>query len=241
MKTYEEMAARVLARRDQAAAEKKRLRRRCKQCVSVAACCGLAVLLGVGLAKDGPVGGPEDTALAGQNRLEISREEPEENGQDGGQNVQKPEELPAETAEGSYADGNSAARAPETAAVFGGCYLDDHGAFVVVLTVDTPETRRAVCQALGVAEVSAVFVPGDYSLAYLTQVQERIGLAMQRGDLPFVTASGVYEPLNRIKVSVTTEKQEDLEKLRALDPLGGALVIEEAGERAMEEVAEAGA
>lgn len=238
MKTYEEMAARVLARRDQAAAEKKRLRRRCRRCVSVAACCGLAVLLGVGLAKDGPVGGVEDTALAGQNRLEISREEPGENGQDSGQNVQKPEELPAE---GIYADGNSAARAPETAAVFGGCYLDDHGAFVVVLTVDTPETRRAVCQALGVSAVSAVFVPGDYSLAYLTQVQERIGLAMQRGDLPFVTASGVYEPLNRIKVSVTTEKQEDLEKLRALDPLGGALVIEEAGERAMEDVAEAGA
>ena len=110
-----------------------------------------------------------------------------------------------------------------------------------MLTVDTPETRRAVCQALGVAEVSTRFVPGDYSLAYLTQVQERIGSAMQRGDLPFVTASGVYEPLNRIKVNVTTEKQEDLEKLRALDPLGGALVIEEAGERAMEDVAEAGA
>lgn len=238
MKTYEEMAARVLARRDQAAAEKKRLQRKCKRCVSVVACCGLAVLLGVGLAKDGPVGGPEDTALAGQNHLEISQEEHGENGQDSGQNVQKPEELPAE---GIYADGNSAARAPETAAVFGGCYLDDHGAFVVVLTVDTPETRRAVCQALGVAEVSAVFVPGDYSLAYLTQVQERIGSAMQRGDLPFVTASGVYEPLNRIKVNVTTEKQEDLEKLRALDPLGGALVIEEAGERAMEDVAEAGA
>ena len=49
---------------------------------------------------------------------------------------------------------------------------------------------------------------------------------MTNKELPFVTSSGVYETINRIKVRVTTDNEADLEKVLALDTIGGAIVIE---------------
>ena len=45
-------------------------------------------------------------------------------------------------------------------------------------------------------------------------------------ELPFVVSSGVYENLNRIIVGVTTNNEDDIAKVLALDTIGGAIQIE---------------
>ena len=113
-------------------------------------------------------------------------------------------------------------RAPE---FFGGCYLDEDGTFVIVLTEDTPQNREDVCKAFGKDEDSTKFVMGTYTLVYLTELQEKITNAMINGELSFVVSSGVYETINCIVVNVTTTDETELEKLYALDTLGGAIQV----------------
>ena len=96
----------------------------------------------------------------------------------------------------------------------------------MVLTVDTAENRTAICKELGVSESTTVFEVGTYTLEYLTELQSKISSAMTNKELPFVTSSGVYETINRIKVRVTTDNEADLAKVLALDTIGGAIVIE---------------
>lgn len=109
---------------------------------------------------------------------------------------------------------------------FGGSYTDMTGSFVVVLTEDTPENRTAICSELGINKTNTTFTTGTYSLAYLTELQEKISNAMINKELPFVTSSGVNETINKIRVCVTSATQADLEKLYALDTIGGAIEIE---------------
>ena len=128
---------------------------------------------------------------------------------------------------GSYSESvNSNDLAEGTKAFFGGSYTDTIGKFVVVLTVDTAENRTAICKELGVSESTTVFEVGTYTLEYLTELQSKISSAMTNKELPFVTSSGVYETINRIKVRVTTDNEADLAKVLALDTIGGAIVIE---------------
>lgn len=113
-------------------------------------------------------------------------------------------------------------RAPE---FFGGSYLDEDGTFVVVLTEDSPRNRADVCEAFGKDENSTKFVMGTYTLLYLLELQEKISNAMINGELPFVVSSGIYETMNCIVVEVTTIEEAELEKLYALDRLGGAIQV----------------
>ncbi len=109
---------------------------------------------------------------------------------------------------------------------FGGSYLDKSGKLNIVLTSDTEENREAVLRELGISENAVVFVKGEYTLEYLTELQEKISTAMANGELPFVVSSGVYETINRIVVGVTDDSDGNINKLMAFDEIGGAIVVE---------------
>ena len=109
---------------------------------------------------------------------------------------------------------------------FGGSYIDENGKYVIVLTEDTPANRIAICKELGRSESNTTFVKGTYTLAYLTELQEKITNAMVNKEIPFVVSSGVYEMTNNIVVVVTTNDETTLAKLYALDTIGGAIKVE---------------
>ncbi len=114
----------------------------------------------------------------------------------------------------------------DTSEFFGGSYTDTNGKFVIVLTEDTPANRTAICKELGRSESNTTFVKGTYTLAYLTELQEKITNAMTNKEIPFVVSSGVYEMTNNIVVGVTTNDETELAKLYALDTIGGAIKVE---------------
>ncbi|MBD5460523.1 MAG: hypothetical protein HDR26_06215 [Lachnospiraceae bacterium] len=114
----------------------------------------------------------------------------------------------------------------DAAALFCGSYTEENGAFVVVLTQDTPQSRAVVCRELGFNENNVTFRTGIYTLAYLTQLQEKISNAMINQELPFVISSAVMETSNRILVTVTTQEESSLALLKSLDTVGGAIEIE---------------
>lgn len=64
------------------------------------------------------------------------------------------------------------------------------------------------------------------SLEYITELQDRVSSAMTNGELAFVALSAVYENPYRLHVEVTTDSEGDLERLKELDTLGGAIEIE---------------
>lgn len=110
--------------------------------------------------------------------------------------------------------------------VWGGSYLDQDGNMVVLLTQDTPENREAVFQRNpAFLEDQVRFQTADYTLEYLTQVQEDISAAMVAGELPFVAVSALREAENRVQVTVTSQEEEDLARVRAFDPQGGAIQV----------------
>ncbi|MBQ8590791.1 MAG: hypothetical protein IJ486_10120 [Firmicutes bacterium] len=121
----------------------------------------------------------------------------------------------------------------DLASVYGGAYYNDAGDYVVILTEDTPENREAVAAELDVDLSNVTFETGVYTLAYLTELQETISLAMQRREIPFVISSALYESKNRIGICVNvtdidqSRLEEDyLSKVYAMDSLGGAIEVE---------------
>ena len=65
-----------------------------------------------------------------------------------------------------------------------------------------------------------------YSYEYLTKLQYKISKAMQNKELTFVVSSELMEDTNKIKVTVINNSNENIDKLKALDPKGGAIEIE---------------
>lgn len=66
----------------------------------------------------------------------------------------------------------------------------------------------------------------DVSSEYMTEVYQNIYSMWEKGELPFIAAMyGTMQPY-RLHVMVTTDDEEELQKLRALDPIGAALEIE---------------
>ncbi len=114
----------------------------------------------------------------------------------------------------------------DAAAVFGGSYIEN-GKFVVVLTQDTPENRSLICRELNRNETTVTFKTGRYTLLYLTELQSKISSEMTNKQLPTVTSSALMETSNRIEVRVTSDNNETVEKLNALDTIGGAIEIKE--------------
>ncbi len=109
---------------------------------------------------------------------------------------------------------------------FGGSYTDGQGRLCILLTEDTAENRSTVCRELGLSEGNVIFQKAAFTLAYLTQLQSRISEGMVSKELDFVVVSALREDTNRIHLTVTTQDEAQLARLRALDSLGGALEIE---------------
>lgn len=136
------------------------------------------------------------------------------------------EDVPAD-ANGEYNEEiTSGELTQNTSDFFGGSYTDANGRFVIVLTEDTPENRAAICKELGRSESNTTFVTGNYTLSYLTELQEKITNAMINNEIPFVVSSGVYEMSNCIIIRVTTNDEAELAKVYALDTVGGAIKVE---------------
>ncbi len=111
-------------------------------------------------------------------------------------------------------------------AVWGGSYLDESGRFVVWLTEDTEQNRAEVfARNPSLDASSVVFKTADYSLAYLTDLMTKISKAMSDGELPFVSSAALMESTNRIEVRVSDDSADLVEKVLALDTLGGAIEI----------------
>ena len=66
---------------------------------------------------------------------------------------------------------------------------------------------------------------GAITLEYITELQAKISEAMRNGNLPFVSSSAVYENPYRLQVTVSSNAEDDLAKLKAFDTIGGALQI----------------
>lgn len=101
---------------------------------------------------------------------------------------------------------------------------------------DTPANRTAICKELGRSESNTTFVKGTYTLAYLTELQEKITNAMVNKEIPFVVTSGVYETTNNIIIRVTTNDEAELAKVYALDTIGGAIKVEFSAGAVVEEL-----
>lgn len=66
----------------------------------------------------------------------------------------------------------------------------------------------------------------DVSLEYVTELQTKVSSAMMNHEMPFVISSSVYENPYRLHVVVTSNAEEDLQRLRDLATIGGVLEIE---------------
>lgn len=116
----------------------------------------------------------------------------------------------------------------KTAEFFGGAYLNNDGRYVIILTEDTPENRKTVCEELGREETDTLFETGKFTLSYLTQLQEKISDLMAQGELSSVVSSSLLETSNVIEVGITYFDADDQEKINALDSMGGAIVFKQA-------------
>lgn len=109
---------------------------------------------------------------------------------------------------------------------YAGKYIDNNGNNVVLLCEDNAANRKQICSILGITESKTKFKKATYSYEYLTKLQDKISKAMQNKELIFVVSSALMEDTNKIKVTVINNSNENIDKLKALDPKGGAIEIE---------------
>ena len=109
---------------------------------------------------------------------------------------------------------------------YAGKYIDNNGNNVVLLCEDNAANRKQICSILGITESKTKFKKATYSYEYLTKLQDKISKAMQNKELTFVVSSVLMEDTNKIKVTVINNSNENIDKLKALDPKGGAIEIE---------------
>ncbi len=98
---------------------------------------------------------------------------------------------------------------------------------MVWLTEDTEEAREEVFKKNpSLTRERTQFKKADYSLAYLNQVLEKVSTAMVDGKLTTAVTAYVDEYTNRVVVSMTEEKAEEVDLVTSMDPMGGAVVFE---------------
>lgn len=112
-------------------------------------------------------------------------------------------------------------------AVWGGSYPNEAGQWVVLLTENTAENQKKVFDLNpSLTENNTIFQSAAYSLAYLTDLMERISQAIgSNGEISFVSSIGLREEKNCIQVTVITDDSENIEKILAFDTIGGAIEI----------------
>lgn len=109
---------------------------------------------------------------------------------------------------------------------YAGKYVDNSGNNVVLLCEDNEANRKEICILLGITENKTIFKTAKYSYNYLTDLQSKISKKMTDKEFTFITSSAVMEDCNNIKVDVTTNNESDLNKIKTLDTIGGAIDIE---------------
>lgn len=173
---------------------------------------------------DGSVDGYSSHKQDTENRQESARTENEAGTAPSGQNEESNRtDIPvSELSPGSF---QTVTAAGTSAQFYGGSYTDSQGRLCILLTESTPENRSAICRELDLDENSVTFQDASYTLSYLTWLQDKISEGMISRELSFVTVSSLREDTNRIHLTVTTEDEAQLAKLKALDTLGGALEI----------------
>jgi len=245
MKSYDEMARSVLARRDRYAAEQEKRRKTAAKTVLAAACCCAVALLCVGLWPERtPDGSPDLSGIAIRDSANVTTDGvmtqyaateelpgsvgPKEPAQPVPEDVpMAPPDLP-KVSENDVFQGvpDLDKLSKRGGRLYGGLYVNG-SRLTVVITEDTPENRQLLCSELGFHEDYIDFVPGRFSLTDLTALQEKITAGMVAGKFPFVVGSGVYEMENRVGITVTTEDPTLIGQVLALDTLGGAIMVEQ--------------
>ena len=108
---------------------------------------------------------------------------------------------------------------------FAGKYIDEKGNNVILLCEDTIDNRKNICKFFNITESKTIFKIGKYSYNYLEELQDKISNAMTNKELPFVVSSSLKDNTNNIVVTVTSNKEEDFEKIKKFDSIGGAIEI----------------
>lgn len=109
---------------------------------------------------------------------------------------------------------------------YGGRYIDSSGNNVVWICDDSEANRKEICNFLGITENKTIFKVAKYSYNYLEDLQSKISKKMSNKEISFVTTSSLREDSNNIVVTVTSNNESDLNKIKALDTIGGAIDIQ---------------
>lgn len=109
---------------------------------------------------------------------------------------------------------------------YGGRYVDKNGNNVVWICEDNATNRIEICNFLGITESKTIFKTAKYSYNYLEELQSKISQKMINKEITFVTRSAIMDTTNNIEVIVTSNKDEDLKRLKELDTIGGAIEIQ---------------
>lgn len=110
--------------------------------------------------------------------------------------------------------------------VWGGCYMDQNGCWVIWLTQDTPENRQMVF-ALNptLSDENTIFKTAAHSKAYLTYLMAEISKAMGTDKLPSVTTAALREDKNCVEVTMISDDPYSVDQVLAFDTAGGAIEI----------------
>lgn len=109
---------------------------------------------------------------------------------------------------------------------YAGKYIDNNGNNVILLCEDNESNRKEICKFLGITESKTTFKMAKYSYNYLEELQNKISQKMINKEITFITTSAIMDITNNIKVTVTSNKDEDLKRLKELDTIGGAIEIQ---------------
>ena len=109
---------------------------------------------------------------------------------------------------------------------YAGKYVDNNGNNVVLLCKDNEANRKEICSLLGITEGKTIFKTAKHSYNYLTDLQSKISKKMIDKEFTFITTSAIMEDNNNIKVTVISNNESDLKKIKALDTIGGAIEIQ---------------
>ena len=109
---------------------------------------------------------------------------------------------------------------------YAGKYVDKNGNNIILLCEDNNDNRKEICNILGITESKTTFKKVQYSYKYLTELQNKISKKMIDKEFTFVTKSAVMENNNNIKVTVTSNNESELNKIKAIDTIGGAIEIQ---------------
>ena len=121
---------------------------------------------------------------------------------------------------------------------YAGKYVDSNGNNVILLCEDNKTNRKEICDILEITESKTIFKSAKYSYNYLEELQAKISKGMTNKELTFVISSALRDDTNNIVVTVISNNETDLEKVKKLDTKGGAIEIKFSENNATHELLE---